>query len=71
MEWMVWPGAIVTLIGVGWMAYCIRAAFRAKSEGLGKPEMEARLQKLVAMNMGALAISSIGLMMVVVGLLLG
>ena len=71
MEWLIWPGALVALCGVLWLAYCIRAAFKARSEGLEQAEMEARLQRLVAMNMGALAISSMGLMMVVIGLLLG
>lgn len=71
MEWLIWPGAVVAVIGVGWLAYCIRAAFKARSAGLDDAQMQARLQKLVAMNMGALAISSMGLMMVVVGLLLG
>lgn len=71
MEWMIWPGALVTLLGVLWLGYCIRSAFKAKSEGLDKVQMDARLQKLVALNMGAVAISSVGLMMVLVGLLLG
>lgn len=71
MEWLIWPGAVVALCGVLWLLYCVRAALRARSEGLEPAQMEVRLQKLVAMNMAALAISSIGLMMVVVGLLLG
>ena len=71
MEWLIWPGAFVALCGVIWLIYCIRAAFKARSAELEPAEMEKRLQRLVAMNMGALAISSMGLMMVVVGLLLG
>ncbi len=71
MDWLVWPGALVALIGVFWLIYCIRSAFKARAEGLDKAQMDARLQRLVAMNMGAMAISAIGLMMVTVGLLLG
>lgn len=71
MDWLIWPGAVVAVIGVFGLAYCIRAAFKARSESLDDDQMKARLQSLVAMNMGALAISSIGLMMVVIGVLLG
>ena len=70
MEWLIWPGAVVALSGVFGLIYCIRAAFRARAENLEKAEMTARLQRLVAMNMGALALSAIGLMMVVIGILL-
>lgn len=71
MEWLIWPGALVALCGVIWLMYCVRAALKVRSAGLEPAEMEKHLQRLVAMNMGALAISSMGLMMVVVGLLLG
>ncbi len=71
MNLLIWPGAVISLVGVFGLLYCILAAAKARSENLDKSAMEARLHKLVAMNMGALAISSIGLMMVVVGVLLG
>ena len=71
MEWMIWPGAFVALLGVFGLGYCIVSAARARSQGLEPEQMQARLQKLVAMNMAALGISAIGLMMVVIGILLG
>ncbi len=71
MNWLIWPGAVISLIGVIGLIYCIRAAAKARGEGLDEKAMEARLQSLVAMNMAALAVSSIGLMAVVVGILLG
>ena len=71
MSWMIWPGAVVALIGVLGLGYCIFAAAKARREKLDASQMKARLQGLVAMNMGGLAISSIGLMMVVIGILLG
>lgn len=70
MDWLIWPGAIVAVVGVFGLAYCIRAAFKIRAENLDETQMKARLQGLVALNMGALAISSIGLMMVVIGILL-
>lgn len=71
MGWLIWTGALVSLIGIAGLVYCVIAATRARRQGLDDTAMTARLQSLVAMNMGALAISAMGLMMVVVGLLLG
>ncbi len=71
MSWMIWPGALVALSGVLGLGYCIITAAKARRENLDANQMQARLQRLVAMNMAALAISSIGLMMVVIGILLG
>lgn len=71
MDWLIWIGALISVIGVLGLIYCIRLVAKAKSEGLEGDAMKARLQQLVALNMGALAISSIGLMMVVIGILLG
>jgi len=71
MSFLIWPGALISLIGVIGLGWCIRLAAKARKEQLDKTEMTARLQKLVALNMGALAVSAIGLMMVVIGVLLG
>lgn len=70
MDWLIWPGAIVAVVGVFGLAYCVRTAIKIRAENLDEAQMKARLQGLVALNMGALAISSIGLMMVVIGILL-
>lgn len=71
MDWLIWPGAVVVFIGMIGLGYCIGAAAKARSENLDSTQMKARLQWLVALNMGALALSAIGLMMVVIGILLG
>ncbi|MEE9389049.1 MAG: hypothetical protein V3U96_10610 [Paracoccaceae bacterium] len=71
MTYLIWPGAGISLLGIVGIAYCIVAATKARSDELDPPAMEKRLQKLLALNMAALAISSIGLMMVVIGILLG
>lgn len=71
MNWLIWPGALVSFIGVIGLAYCIRMAAKAKNDDLDDAAMKARLHQLVAMNMGALAVSAMGLMAVVIGILLG
>lgn len=70
MEWLIWSGAVVSLAGVAGLVWCILYVLRARSAGLSESALKARLQKGVAMNMGALFVSAIGLMMVVVGLFL-
>lgn len=70
MAALVWVGAILTALGIAGLGYCIAVAARAKREGLEGTAMEARLRKLVALNLGALAVSAIGLMMVVLGVFL-
>ena len=70
MENLIWIGAVVTLLGLGGLVWCILTVHRAKREGLDDAAMKTRLQKVVAVNMGALFLSAVGLMMVVVGILL-
>ena len=68
MENLIWIGAVVTLLGLAGLIWCILVVQKARKEGLDDETMKARLQKVVAMNMGALFLSAIGLMMVVMGI---
>ena len=70
MGWMVWSGAALTLAGLGALVYCIAVAARSRAKGLRGPAMQIRLRRLVAVNLAALALSAIGLMAVVVGVML-
>ena len=70
MDWLVVLGALVTLGGLGLLVYCIMAVAKAKKAGLPDEELRGRIQRVVAINLAALFISSIGLMMVIVGLFL-
>ena len=71
MTALIWIGAVLTLAGLGGLAWCVLVALRARREGLEGEAMEARLRQLVALNLGALAVSAIGLMLVVTGVILG
>lgn len=71
MTWLIWGGAATTLVGVIGLLWCIRVVMGNRRKNLDEAAMRAALQKVVALNMGALAISAIGLMMVVVGIILG
>lgn len=71
MDWLIWIGAVVSLLGVAGLFYCIVIATRAKRAGLDDDAMRARLKKLVLLNMAALFVSALGLMLVVLGIMLG
>lgn len=71
MEILIWAGAAVTLAGVGGLMACVISVARARRAGLGEEALKARLQKVIALNLGALFLSVIGLMMVVIGIFLG
>ena len=71
MAAMIWPGALVTLLGLCGLIYCVVSVAQAKKKNLSEEDMKSHLQKIVALNMGALFLSVVGLMMVVVGILLG
>ncbi len=71
MELLVWIGAGVSIIGLGGIIGCVVTVLRAKREKLDDAAMRARLQKVVAWNLGSLMISALGLMMIVVGVFLG
>ena len=71
MEALVWIGALLALGGLAGLGYCIAVAWRARRAGLQGAAMEARLRRLVALNLGALAVSTLGLMLVGLGVFLG
>ena len=71
MEWLLWIGSGLTLIGVVILGYCIVSAYSAKRAGLSDDEIRAGLQRVVVINMVGLLVSGLGLMSVVVGILLG
>lgn len=70
MQGLIWIGAAVSLAGVAGLVWCILTVARARREGLPEAEMRARLQGIVAWNLAALAVSALGLMLVIVGIVL-
>ncbi|WP_281823720.1 hypothetical protein [Jannaschia rubra] len=71
MAALIWIGAAMTVAGLLALGWCIFVALRARRQGLEGAAMEARLRGLVAVNLGALALSAIGLMLVAAGVILG
>lgn len=71
MDWLIVIGAILSLAGVGGLIWCIVLAMRVRRTTLPEEETRPLLQRIVMLNLGALGVSSLGLMLVVAGILLG
>jgi hypothetical protein len=71
MEPLIWTGAAVSLAGLAGILWCILDAARARRARLPDAELRARLRRVVLVNLGALFVSVIGLMLVVLGIVLG
>ena len=70
MDFLIYIGGAFTLIGLIGLGYCIKMAVAIKREASEAQDATKRLRSLVAWNLGAMGISSIGLAMIVVGLIL-
>ena len=71
MESLIWTGAVISLMGVAGLGWCILYVIRLRRMTLDDTEMRARMHKAVLVNFAALGVSTLGLMMVVVGIFLG
>jgi hypothetical protein len=70
MEMLVWAGAIVSLAGVIGLVWCIVYVLRLRRAALDETTMRSRMHKAVLVNFAALAVSTLGLMIVVAGIFL-
>lgn len=70
MDAVVWIGVALSLAGIAILLGCILAAVRARRASPDDAALRARLQRILVWNMGALALSAIGLMTVAVGVFL-
>ncbi len=68
---LIWAGAVISLVGFFGLVWCIVTVMRAKRANLPEEDMRLVLQKALPLNLGALFLSVIGLMMVVIGIMLG
>ncbi len=71
MTALIWIGTLLTLIGVGVLGWCIYSAARLRLAKLPDTEMRRSLAQLAPFNLGGLALSALGLILVVAGIVLG
>jgi hypothetical protein len=70
MDILIWIGAAVTALGFVGVVWSIVLVMRARRAGLDDAGLRQRLQTALPVNVGALLLSMLGLMLVVVGVLL-
>lgn len=70
MEWLVIIGVVITFLGLAGLGLCIRKAAGLKALKDDPDAQRAQMHGLVALNMASVGVASIGLALVVVGLIL-
>ena len=70
MELLVWIGAGISVLGLVGILWSVVLIARARGAGLDDAALRARLSRVLPLNLGALFLSVIGLMCVVVGIML-
>lgn len=68
---VIWSGAAISVLGLIGLIWCILRVSRAKRAKLDDDAMREVLRTALPLNLGALFLSVIGLMMVIVGIFLG
>ncbi len=71
MHDLIWPGAIVALLGAAGIVWAAVSVLRAKAAKLDEAAMRVRMQRAITMNLGFFLLSVLGLMAVVIGVILG
>lgn len=71
MDWLIWIGAVISLLGLCGLVLSIVRVNNARRAKLPDDEMRAAVQKALPLNLGSLFLSVIGLMAVIMGIFLG
>ncbi|MEO0766005.1 MAG: hypothetical protein AAFY75_08290 [Pseudomonadota bacterium] len=67
---LIWGGAALSLLGLAGLVWCIIKVWSARRARLDDAAMRALMARVLPMNLGALFVSVIGLMLVIVGIFL-
>lgn len=70
MHILIWIGTALTVAGILGLLWCIKLVLNIKRQALPDDQARAAMQRVVVWNMGALAVSGLGLILVVVGVIL-
>ena len=68
---LIWSGAGFAVLGLLGLIWCIVTVWRARRAQLPDEEMRAVMARVLPRNLGALFISVLGLMLVVIGVFMG
>jgi hypothetical protein len=67
---LVWMGALISVLGLAGLIWCIVRVSKARRAKLPDEELRAAIQAVLPLNLGALFLSILGLMLVVIGVTL-
>ena len=67
MQWLIWIGAVMTLIGLCTIVWSALQVGRARKRGLTDEELRALIGRMLPVNMGGLMTAVLGLMCVILG----
>ncbi|MDC1480890.1 hypothetical protein N8146_00930 [Ascidiaceihabitans sp.] len=67
-DMIIWGGAVISVIGLIGIVWCIIRVSRSKRANLTDDEMKDVLKTVLSLNLGALLMSFLGLMIVGVGI---
>jgi len=67
---LVWSGAGLSVLGLFGLIWCITKVWRARRAQFDEDTMRALLQRIVPINLGALFVSVLGLILVILGIFL-
>lgn len=70
MDWLIIIGTLVALVGLAGLVVSAVRVLRARRAGLDDDALKESIRKAMVLNMGAFALSALGLMMVVFGVIL-
>jgi len=70
LDWLIIIGTLVALVGLAGLVVSALRVMRARRAGLDDTALKEVVRRAMVLNMGAFALSALGLMMVVVGVIL-
>ncbi|SMD11629.1 hypothetical protein [Primorskyibacter flagellatus] len=71
MDGLIWAGAAISLLGLIGLVWSIIKVARARRADLSDEDLRNAVRAVMPLNLGALFLSVIGLMIVIVGIFLG
>ncbi|MBR9764722.1 MAG: hypothetical protein GYB53_14635 [Rhodobacteraceae bacterium] len=71
MEFIIWGGAAVSLVGLALLVWSIVKVARARAAGLQDEALRQAISRAMPFNLGGLLLSVFGLMLVIFGIWLG
>ncbi len=69
MDWLIIIGTLIALVGLLGLVVSGLRVLRARRAGLDEEALKEAVRSAMTLNMGAFALSALGLMMVVVGVI--